>query len=321
MNTRKLWQFAQNSLPIIVLGYAGYMVYAYCFEFAWRRVQRDHGKGRAITLIILYSLIMAVIGITWVQILMIGPGRTQNMDRESASVPECYSCDYQGYRSWCSSCEAYKPDRAHHSGQLGRCVPKMDHYCGYLFAVIGKDNYKFFIQFLLYVLILGVYMLVTLLIYEKEHVKDQIIVLYAMVGLFVATIVTFCAVHLRFVLLNYTTIETMNYRRGIFPILNIALNSEQRIVMKLRKVDVKSKSGGPYSKGGLWANWKSVMGDTVIEWLLPIPSHDPADETINPKLAEALKQRYLNTEDGFPAPASSTQSSQEMSQVSRSSGF
>lgn len=42
---------------------------------------------------------------------------------------EVFECDIDGLPRWCSVCQTWKPDRSHHSSEVGRCVYKMDHFC------------------------------------------------------------------------------------------------------------------------------------------------------------------------------------------------
>lgn len=42
---------------------------------------------------------------------------------------EVFSCEGDGRPIWCSTCLNFKPDRAHHCREVGRCVRKMDHFC------------------------------------------------------------------------------------------------------------------------------------------------------------------------------------------------
>jgi len=42
---------------------------------------------------------------------------------------DTFVCDAEGRPKFCSTCLNYKPDRAHHCKEVGRCVRKMDHYC------------------------------------------------------------------------------------------------------------------------------------------------------------------------------------------------
>ena len=52
----------------------------------------------------------------------------------TASMEEFYTkdvfvCEADAKPRWCSVCLNWKPDRAHHCSEIGRCVRKMDHFC------------------------------------------------------------------------------------------------------------------------------------------------------------------------------------------------
>lgn len=42
---------------------------------------------------------------------------------------DVFVCQGDGRPIWCSACENWKPDRAHHCREVERCVRKMDHFC------------------------------------------------------------------------------------------------------------------------------------------------------------------------------------------------
>jgi palmitoyltransferase len=42
---------------------------------------------------------------------------------------DVFVCDMDGKPKWCPYCANWKPDRAHHSSDCGRCIRKMDHFC------------------------------------------------------------------------------------------------------------------------------------------------------------------------------------------------
>lgn len=65
-----------------------------------------------------------------------GPPTQEDMDDQpnSSNIQEFYakdvfSCEGDGKPIWCSTCSNFKPDRAHHCREVGRCVRKMDHFC------------------------------------------------------------------------------------------------------------------------------------------------------------------------------------------------
>jgi len=55
-------------------------------------------------------------------------------DADAPGLEEFYSrdvfvCEMDGRPKWCTECRCWKPDRAHHCSDVGRCVRKMDHFC------------------------------------------------------------------------------------------------------------------------------------------------------------------------------------------------
>jgi palmitoyltransferase len=51
---------------------------------------------------------------------------------------DVFVCENDGRPRWCSSCRAWKPDRAHHSSEINRCVKKMDHYCPWVGGIVSE---------------------------------------------------------------------------------------------------------------------------------------------------------------------------------------
>lgn len=42
---------------------------------------------------------------------------------------DVFVCEGNGKPIWCPYCSNWKPDRAHHCREIGRCVRRMDHFC------------------------------------------------------------------------------------------------------------------------------------------------------------------------------------------------
>lgn len=51
---------------------------------------------------------------------------------------DVFVCESDGMPKWCSECRSWKPDRAHHSSEYGRCVYKMDHVCPWMGGIISE---------------------------------------------------------------------------------------------------------------------------------------------------------------------------------------
>lgn len=48
---------------------------------------------------------------------------------EQFYTKDVFVCEQDGRPRWCTDCGNWKPDRAHHCSDVGRCVRKMDHFC------------------------------------------------------------------------------------------------------------------------------------------------------------------------------------------------
>lgn len=66
-----------------------------------------------------------------------------DMDPDSPGLERFYSkqmfiCEPDGRPRWCTLCWNWKPDRASHSTELGRCVRKMDHLCPWVGGMVSE---------------------------------------------------------------------------------------------------------------------------------------------------------------------------------------
>lgn len=227
---------------------------------------------------------------------------------EISSPPQVFVCDSHGYPLWCSTCQSVKLDRVHHSAELGHCVPKMDHFCIWIGAMIGLSNYKFFIQFLFYLMLQLTFVFSTLVLYarpfqpEYKSCSFHIIALFTLVVTWLAMLAMFMCTHILYILTNKTTLEQLNMDRDNFPLFNFKASDGMRIVTKMRKDDPQ-----PYDLGR-FENWKLAMGPSVLYWIIPVsfPSRFNSFYTLhlhdfNPQLQALFEARYLTGEDGHLA--------------------
>ncbi|KAF3928063.1 hypothetical protein AA313_de0202376 [Arthrobotrys entomopaga] len=82
-----------------------------------------------------------------------------------------YLCDSTGEVRFCGRCGNYKPDRAHHCSEIGRCVENFDHFCPWVGGVVGLTSYKFFVQFVAYGSIFCIYAVITVAYFFQEKVN------------------------------------------------------------------------------------------------------------------------------------------------------
>lgn len=313
---KKVIQIINKLTPLAVLGCLAYFLYAYCFKYAWQYVG-DHHRGAGIVFIVLFVVLLALSLISWAQVLILGPGqcykdpnKVGNVETASSisadKLPETFLCDPQGFRQWCSTCQATKPDRAHHSSQTGHCVPKMDHFCAWLAATIGQRNLKMFVLTVFYYWLLCVFTIVSTIIYAHHpfpHTSALYVVMYILAGFWTLFLAGVLGFHIKFILGDVTTLENMSRRELYLPIYNIELHG-QRIVSRLQPQDLKGLHG-PYSSGSPWTNWTNVMGPTPFHWFIPIAlygtNHKQTQPILGPDLVAVLQKRFEDGQEGYLA--------------------
>lgn len=190
-----------------------------------------------IALPIVWFIILIPTAVTWFRlcwVVFLDPGyipQTNYEWLEDTPAPpgledfykrDVFVCDTKGLPLWCHHCQAWKPDRAHHSQDVGRCTAKMDHFCPWVGGVVGERSYKFFLQFLAYSFILSTYAMVLLAYFVKEDRHHaQWIVALGLAGFFVLFTLGMVINSLHMTFRNVTTIENigMNPTTGTAKIL------------------------------------------------------------------------------------------------------
>ncbi|PYH98499.1 zf-DHHC-domain-containing protein [Aspergillus ellipticus CBS 707.79] len=143
---------------------------------------------------------------------------------ENFYTKDVFVCQEDGRPLYCSTCCIYKPDRAHHCREVDRCVRKMDHFCPWVGGVVSETSFKFFIQFVFYVLLFCAFSLIICATFTAE-IKRQTrganvhlaigIGLSSLFGLF-GLGMTLSSVQLA--MLNLTTIENLNRRSAVWTL-------------------------------------------------------------------------------------------------------
>lgn len=189
---KRLNQAAAILIPLLEIGAMGYatyvVVYLVCIQYlidpSWG-IQIEGVEPRrstGIALIVVYFILLLLVCLTFMRLLQVvwtNPGVVPLGDpsSEKKSAPtrhfdrfDAYICDYEGLPQWCNACHNWKPDRAHHSSQLGRCVRRMDHFCPYAGGIIAETSHKFFVQFIFYTAIYTGYVLVVIAIFLADRI-------------------------------------------------------------------------------------------------------------------------------------------------------
>ncbi len=168
--------------------------------------------------------------------------------------PDSMRCRY------CLMCNVFKPVRCHHCSMCNRCVLNMDHHCPWINNCIGFYNRKYFIQMVFYLnctLIFSilcnfffVYDIFLQIINVKKFIFNFLffynlgfIIFYLMDILMEIILFQFFKFHIKLILENKTTIETLEH---------------------------KGKEFNSKFDRGKWENWIEVMGVNQYLWFVPL---------------------------------------------------
>mmetsp|Transcript_5650 Transcript_5650/g.21279 ORF Transcript_5650/g.21279 Transcript_5650/m.21279 type:complete len:429 (-) Transcript_5650:187-1473(-) len=169
----------------------------------------------------------------------------------------------------CLICKHQKPDRAHHCSSCGKCVLRMDHHCPWVNNCVGWQNHKFFLLFIFYLIVGSSFMNLTLLphiisIFTWNKPPEQALPSFPQMNIlwcfflaffFGFSLIFFLLFHIKMVLWNETTIESMESWERFEELYDC----------------------NPYDTGSLWKNWCSVFGTDWRCWLLPTRQSIPGD--------------------------------------------
>ncbi|OBZ88684.1 Palmitoyltransferase PFA4 [Choanephora cucurbitarum] len=168
---------------------------------------------------------------------------------------------------FCKKCDAYKPPRAHHCRQCGRCVLRMDHHCPWIANCVGFGNYSYFVRFVFSVILCcsyGGYLLFWRLqrIFEARYnpwipdpslIEMGIIMMNLIFLFFIIMLVGVLAVYHSYCLLKgQTTIEGSE-------------RTKTKRLIRLRKIDPVEF---PFDIG-YCQNICSVLGSNPLFWMWP----------------------------------------------------
>jgi len=123
---------------------------------------------RAVTELVIFNSITALLVICYMQSVLVHPGTIPDKDEDPSweyipkdtrrgtdgdGIPALQETKRSGDRRHCKWCAKYKPDRCHHCRVCRVCVLKMDHHCPWIYNCVGFRNHKFFFLFIFYVTI------------------------------------------------------------------------------------------------------------------------------------------------------------------------
>ncbi|KAK9370294.1 DHHC palmitoyltransferase-domain-containing protein [Lipomyces kononenkoae] len=197
-----------------------------------------------------------------------------------------------GQRRFCSKCKGWKPDRTHHCSTCGTCVLKMDHHCPWFSACIGYDNHKFFILFLIYVVLFCVISFLASGIalldwidrsqYKETYISLNRVFLFIISIVFGIAVFVFLCCQLYLLFSNKTTIEAMETQRYKSSVASSSYRYSQA---------PSSDSVGNIFDLGWRENFRQVMGDNPLTWFIPVRTSKGDGMTFptNAKVVSAIR--------------------------------
>lgn len=273
---------------IVVLGLA-YISWSFSYYVCWREARNHHSQATGVGLIVGNIALIVLIYYIWYLIWAVGPGIQPQVPvyklievdgGDSGPVtrpPDQFLCDVNGYPTWCSNCSSIKLDRAHHSSHLGHCVPRLDHYCGWIGCVIGRDNQRLFLQYSCWFLLYFVFIGVCTAVYARDmwlrrggSLNPNVIVLLILCIGWIAMLAGVVGLHVYYICRNITTLETMTAKhrrmsRELDEMFMNVLYNKHRFVVRIfndERYEIWDH--------GKWANWCLVMSPNPANWLLPL---------------------------------------------------
>lgn len=225
---------------------------------------------------------------------------------------------------WCTACHMYRPLRTSHCSTCDACVSHHDHHCPWVGNCIGARNYRYFIIFLLFLLLHIISISITLGFYfanilsednYKETIQQKVIQLgllvlaTAFVMLFALFVVGLCGFHIYLIAKGKTTHEQVSgltrnpYDKGCISnciSTFCSVNHDSYITNSSKFFDQEQLNYCPtmeldsYNKSSRQVKMKSVTGNLKAYQypenfsLPPNFNYDQYGENINPQ------KRYTN---------------------------
>ncbi|KAF7520629.1 hypothetical protein G7054_g12702 [Neopestalotiopsis clavispora] len=169
---------------------------------------------------------------------------------------EAFVCENDGRPKWCSECCNWKPDRAHHSSEINRCVIRMDHYCPWVGGMVAENSFKFFTQFCMYTacycgVVLGAAgSTLKKRIHDGAELDPHLVAILAIGGFFGLFTFLMTTTSWRYIATNMTNVDMIGARKKVYQLaVRIPRGSErpekyQTVTYPLPKIESSYDGAG-----------------------------------------------------------------------------
>ena len=200
------------------------------------------------------------------------PGKTPKLDPVEVHGEEVNYCEF---------CDQYKPPRTHHCRKCCICIHRMDHHCIWINNCVGFLNHKYFLLFLMYIMLSAAIGILIILYCGFLFLKSRGEFIHWKV--FLVLVAGFeCLLFMIF---------TGDY---LWEQISLITNSQSTIERVHRK----------YGENfGRLENMKRILGSNMWLWFLPVSSRIPCDY-IEPLYAFSEMVLQRNKKIRFTAVAS-----------------
>jgi len=254
--------------------------YAYVFEVMLKYMNQKN-----------FYLILSLLTIFHILVLLLLMAFISTMSTNPGEIPLYWGFyigdDDSKRKRYCLICNAFKPERSHHCSVCNKCVLNMDHHCPWVDNCIGFYNRKFFMQLLIFAVILTIYVDISEAYFIidmciklfNQHVKYSeiihigfVIICYISVFVFSIIITMFLKFHIKLVLENSTTIESL---------------------------DQEHKNDNVKFNVGAKQNWEQVFGIEPWLWFFPFPTKGgrPDGDGLTWKIKEQIGDSGFRSND------------------------
>ena len=122
----------------------------------------------------------------------------------------------------CKKCNIYRPKRTHHCRYCNKCILDMDHHCFIINKCIGKNNYKLYVNYLIFVeintsLIFGI----TLYVCYNYFSEFNLYLLIKYILLIIISFVASVALYFYLIFLAYLYFYNLTTLEYVYPKLRL----------------------------------------------------------------------------------------------------